>query len=207
MPPKKTMKAMKATMAPKAMKTMMKAPKSIKTMKAATAKEKSNDITKCPDKSLRNRVHNAMARTLSTDQRVSYSKCANDKKRQQWVAEYILDPKKVKCQGATSVSRNSATTDKEVTIWITEAELGGPSYLNNTGHAALAITTLVNRPHEIGALAAAGVKQYQWTIKQHVLGKAITEAATIGSSAEMSAEQGQMLRGHMSNSGNPGAMQ
>ena len=148
-----------------------------------------------------------MARTLSTDQRVSYSKCPNDKKRQQWVAEYILDPKKVKCQGATSVSRNSATTDKEVTIWITEAELGGPSYLNNTGHAALAITTLVNRPHEIGALAAAGVKQYQWTIKQHVLGKAITEAATIGSSAEMSAEQGQMLRGHMSNSGNGEEMQ
>ena len=176
-------------------------------MKAATAKGKSNDITKCPDKSLRNRAHNAMARTLSTDQRVSYSKCANDKKRYQWVAEYILDPKKVKCQGATSVSRTSTTTDKEVAIWITEAELCGPSYLNSTDHAALAITSLVNRPHEIGALAAAGVKQYQWTIKQHVLGKAITEAATIGSSVEMSAEQGQMLRGHMSNSGNPGAMQ
>jgi hypothetical protein len=176
-------------------------------MKAATAKEKSNDITKCPDKSLRNRGHNAMARTLSTDQRVSYSKCANDKKRHKWVAEYILDPKKVKCQGATSVSRASTTTGKEVTIWVTEAELGGPYYLNNTDHAALAITSLVNRPHEVGALAAAGVKQYQWTIKQHVLGNAITEAATIGSSVEMSAEQGQMLRGHMSNSGNPGAMQ
>ena len=40
MPPKKT-KAMKATMAPKAMKTMMKAPKSMNTMKAATAKGKS----------------------------------------------------------------------------------------------------------------------------------------------------------------------
>ena len=49
MPPKKTMKAMKATMAPKAMKTMMKAPKSIKTMKAATAKGKSK---KAKDKPL-----------------------------------------------------------------------------------------------------------------------------------------------------------
>jgi hypothetical protein len=176
-------------------------------MKAATAKEKSNDITKCPDKSLRNRGHNAMARTLWKNQRVSYSKCANDKKRHEWVEQYILDPKKVKCQGATSVSRASTTTGKEVTIWVTEAELGGPYYLNNTDHAALAITSLVNRPHEVGALAAAGVKQYQWTIKQHVLGNAITEAATIGSSVEMSAEQGQMLRGHMSNSGNPGAMQ
>ena len=45
MPPKKTMKAMKATMAPKAMKTMMKAPKSMKTMKEATAKGKSKKAT------------------------------------------------------------------------------------------------------------------------------------------------------------------
>ena len=49
MPPKQTMKAMKATMAPKAMKTMMKAPKSIKTMKAATANGKSK---KAKDKPL-----------------------------------------------------------------------------------------------------------------------------------------------------------
>ena len=39
------MKAMKATMAPKAMKTMMKAPKSMKTMKEATAKGKSKKAT------------------------------------------------------------------------------------------------------------------------------------------------------------------
>ena len=51
MPPKKTMKAMKATMAPKAMKTMMKAPRSIsiKTMKAAITKGKSK---KAKDKPL-----------------------------------------------------------------------------------------------------------------------------------------------------------
>ena len=51
MPAKKTMKAMKATMAPKAMKTTMKAPKSmsIKTMKATTANDKSK---KAKDKPL-----------------------------------------------------------------------------------------------------------------------------------------------------------
>ena len=53
MPPKKTMKAMKATMAPKAMKTMMKAPKSMKTMKEATAKGKSK---KAKDKPLNTNV-------------------------------------------------------------------------------------------------------------------------------------------------------
>jgi hypothetical protein len=162
------------------------------------------DITTMADKTLRNRATNAMVRTLSAPQQVSYSKCANDKERHQWVAEYLLDPQKVKCEGATSVSRTSTTTDKEVTIWITEAELGGPSYLNNTEHAALAITSLDNRPHEVGALAAAGVKQYKWTTKQHVSGKAVTEAATVGSTAEMSPEQAQMIREHMMNSGNPG---
>ena len=165
------------------------------------------DITNCPDKGLRNRATTAMVRTLSVEQKVSYSRCQSDRERHQWVAEYLLDPQKVKCEGATSVSRSSTTTDKAVTVWITEEELAGPTHLNSKDNAAIAVTTLVSRPHEIAALAAAGVKQYQWTIKQHVLGKAITEAATIGSSAEMSAEQGQMLRGHMSNSGNGEEMQ
>jgi len=188
---------------PKKMKELEEALKALNGDRVVSAE----DITNCADKRLRNRATTAMVRTLSVEQKVSYSRCQSDKERHQWVAEYLLDPKKVKCEGATSVSRTSTTTDKEVAIWITEAELCGPSYLNSTDHAALAITSLVNRPHEIGALAAAGVKQYQWTIKQHVLGKAITEAATIGSSAEMSAEQGQMLRGHMSNSGNGEEMQ
>ena len=163
-----------------------------------------SDITNCPDKGLRNRATTAMVRTLSVDQKVSYSRCQNDKERHQWVAEYFLDPQKVKCEGATSVSRTSTTTDRAVTIWITEDELAGPTYLNSKDNAAIAVTTLVNRPHEIAALAAAGVKQYQWTIKQHVSGSAITEAATIGASAEMTAEQAQQLRDHMGNSGNPG---
>ena len=45
------MKAMKATMAPKAMKTMMKAPKSMKTMKAETTKGKGKG-KKAKDKSI-----------------------------------------------------------------------------------------------------------------------------------------------------------
>ena len=53
MPPKKTMKAMKVTEAPKAIKTTSKAPKSMKIMKAATAKGKSK---KAEDKSLNTNV-------------------------------------------------------------------------------------------------------------------------------------------------------
>ena len=162
------------------------------------------DITSCPDKGLRNRATTAMVRTLSVEQKVSYSRCQSDRERHQWVAEYLLDPQKVKCEGATSVSRSSTTTDKAVTVWITEEELAGPAHLNSKDNAAIAVTTLQHRPHEIAALAAAGVKQYQWTIKQHVSDAKITEAATVTGSAEMIAEQAQMLRDHMGNSGNPG---
>ena len=162
------------------------------------------DITDCADKTLRNRATTAMVRTLSVDQKISYSRCKNDKERHQWVAEYMLDPQKVKCEGATSVSRTSTTTDREVTIWITEDELAGPTYLNSKDNAALAITSLVNRPHEIAALAAAGVKQYQWTVKTHESGKSIAEGATVSASSEMTAEHAQQLRDHMGNSGNPG---
>jgi len=185
---------------PKKMKELEEALKALNGDRVVSAE----DITNCADKGLRNRATTAMVRTLSVDQTVSYSRCQSDKERHQWVAEYLLDPKKVKCEGATSVSRSSTTTDKAVTVWITEEELAGPTHLNSKDNAAIAVTTLVNRPHEIAALAAAGVKQYQWTIKQHVSDAKITEAATVTGSAEMTAEQAQMLRDHMGNSGNPG---
>ena len=102
------------------------------------------------------------------------------------------------------MSRRATTTESEKTIWITEAELAGPSYLNSKTNAAIAIKSIVSRPHENVALAGAGVKQYQWTLKEHTFDRSIEEAATIDCFAQMSAEQGQMLRDHMGNSGNPG---
>jgi hypothetical protein len=82
---------------------------------------RAEDITKMSDKTLRNRAQNAMVRTLPPDQKISYSKCASDKERHQWVAEYILDPQKVKCQGATCVSRTSLIKQYQMTIWESSA--------------------------------------------------------------------------------------
>ena len=78
---------------------------------------------------------------------------------------YILDPKKVKCQGATSVSTRVTTKFSEKTMWITADELAGPSHLNSKAHAEIAIAHLMSRPHENVALAAAGIKQYKWIVK------------------------------------------
>jgi hypothetical protein len=185
---------------PKKMRELAEALKTLNPGRDVTAE----DIATVPNKALRNRAMNAMVRTLTPEQKYCYDHCKDDKDRHQWVAEYILDPKKVKCNGASSVSRSATTTESEKTIWITEDELAGPSYLNSKPNAASAIKSLVSRPHENVALAGAGVKQYQWTLKEHTFNRSIEEAATIDSFAEMSAEQGQVLRDHMSNSGNPG---
>ena len=193
-------KNLHADQLPKKMQELAKALKTLNPGRDVTAE----DVATAPDKALRNRAMTAMVRTLSPVQQCHYSHCKDDKERHQWVAEYMLDPTKVKCKGATSVSRRATTTESEKTIWITEAELAGPSYLNSKPNAAIAITSIVSRPHENVALAGAGVKQYQWTLKEHTFDRSIEEAATIDCFAEMSAEQGQMLRDHMGNSGNPG---
>ena len=146
-----------ADVLPKKMQELAEALKTLNPGRDVTAE----DIAKVPDKSLRNRAMSAMVRTLSPEQKTCYSQCKDDKDRHQWVAEYILDPQKVKCKGATSASRIATTTDSETTIWITEDELTGPSYLNSKPNAAIAIKSLGSRPHENVALAGAGVKQYQ----------------------------------------------
>ena len=89
--------------------------------------------------------------------------------------------KKVKCKGATSVSTRVTTKFSEKTMWITVDELAGPSHLNSKAHAEIAIAHLMTRPHENVALAAAGVKQYQWTVKA-TWHTSIEEATTAQSS-------------------------
>jgi hypothetical protein len=89
--------------------------------------------------------------------------------------------KKVKCQGATSVSTRVTTKFSEKTMWITVDELAGPSHLNSKAHAEIAIAHLMTRAHENVALAAAGIKQYQWTVKA-TWHTSIEEATTAQSS-------------------------
>ena len=161
-------------------------------------------IANCDDTTLRNKAMAHMVKTLPLEQQTRDHQCKNDEERYQWAAAYIVDPKKVKCHGATSVSTRVTTKFSEKTMWITEGELAGPSYLNSKTNASIAIKSIVSRPHENVALAGAGVKQYQWTLKEQTFDRSIEEAATIDCFAEMSAEQGQMLRDHMGNSGNPG---
>ena len=162
---------------PKKMKELAEALKRINPGREVTAEM----IANCDDTTLRNRAMTHMVRTLPLEQQTRYRQCKNDEDRYQWAAEYILDPKKVKCQGATSVSTRVTTKFSEKTMWITVDELAGPSHLNSKAHAEIAIAHLMTRPHENVALAAAGVKQYQWTVKA-TWHTSIEEATTAQSS-------------------------
>ena len=47
------------------------------------------------------------------------------------------------------------TANESVEIWVTEDQLGGPTYLNNPGHASILCKSgeLDDRPHEYESLA------------------------------------------------------
>ena len=145
----------------KKMKELAEALKRINPGRDVTAETTAN----CDDTTLRNKAMAHMVKTLPLEQQTRYHQCNNDEERYQWAAAYILDPKKVKCQGATSVSTRVTTKFSEKTMWITADELDGPSHLNSKAHAEIAIAHLMSRPHENVALAAAGIKQYKWIVK------------------------------------------
>ena len=56
------------------------------------------DIKAAPGK-LRGQAMISMMRSLSEEQKINYNKCNNERARHIWVAEYMLDPAKVKCYG------------------------------------------------------------------------------------------------------------
>ena len=60
-----------------------------------------------------------------------YKDLKTDRERHEFMAEYLLDPQNVSCKGATFVSRTSTTTSTTTWVWLTEAELAGPSWFNS----------------------------------------------------------------------------
>ena len=56
------------------------------------------DIKAAPGK-LRGQAIRSMMRSLSEEQKINYKKCNNERARHIWIAEYMLDPAKVKCDG------------------------------------------------------------------------------------------------------------
>ena len=83
----------------------------------------------CPKQ--RNKAVGAMKYMLGPDSMQEYKDLKTDRERHEFMAEYLLDPKNVSCKGATFVSRTSTTTSTTTWVWLTEAELAGPSWFNS----------------------------------------------------------------------------
>ena len=91
-------------------------------------------------------------------------------------------------------------------VWLTQAELEGPRWLNSKENAKIAISSMNSRKHSTNkALYDAGVLEYRHEIRREELKKAIEEGARLEQEAEVAPKDYAGMVEHMANSKNPGA--
>ena len=151
----------------------------------------------------RNKAITAMIGNMNDEAKEKYKGLVDDA-RHQFIAEYLLDPRKMTCQGTNTVSRNSESGSATQWVWVTESELGGPKYMNDMANARMAIQSMESKEHTNKSLAKHGVKMYHYEITKEVLKKTITENTAATASCDMDADAYSKIRRHMTNSGNPG---
>ena len=155
----------------------------------------------CPKQ--RNKAITAMTGNLSAEAKEKYSGLTDDA-RHQFIADYLLDPRKMTCQGTNTVSRNSESGSATQWVWVTESELGGPKYMNDMANAKIAKMSLESKDHTNKSLAKHGVKMYHYEITKEVLKKTTIENVAATATCDMDGDAYAKIRRHMANSGNPG---
>lgn len=104
-----------------------------------------------------------------------------DGEKREFLAQFCLDPSKYKGVAINETSvflKNSEDTNG---VWITEGEMGGPSYLNDKKLAEAIVKgkDLPERPHELPSLAKLDVKQYYFTKKYFRSSVGDSETSTV----------------------------
>ena len=80
---------------------------------------------------------------------------------------------------------------------LAEAQLAGPSYLDDAGHAKIVIGALPQQPHELPALAAASVTTVNWSKAWTSLADALKEATQIKAVGELDSKTYETLHDKM----------
>ena len=126
-------------------------PDSIKTMLSAT---------------LFNQLGNSFRQHLSAEAKDTYLSLKSDDDRRSYMAQFVLDPSIAKTNGFNRDFAFDQAIVKETQTWWTREQLGGPTGLNNLEHADILIASgsLPSKPHEVPALAEAGIVQYHWRV-------------------------------------------
>ena len=85
--------------------------------------------------------------------------------RRDWLVQYLIDPVGSTCRGISKTVAENGQKNLEDRTWLTESQIGGPLYLNDTEAARLlcAASVLPERQHEIPVLANAGLKQFEFS--------------------------------------------
>ena len=154
---------------------------------------------------MRNQAMNAMKRHIGDDKKAEYEKLNSDAERREWLAEYILNPAEGGCLGKNWTQRTSVSSNKTAWVWLTQAELEGPRWLNSKELAEIAISSMASRKHSTNrALSDAGVLEYRHEIRKEEMTKAIEEGARLEQAAEVDPKHYTAMVEHMRNSKNTG---
>jgi hypothetical protein len=148
-----------------------------------------------------NKLASAFRNTMGDEAKAGYKQLKTDEERRSWLAQYVIDPHTAVSKGFNSTVAFVSAKQSCKSGWVTEAQLGGPLYLNDTAAAKIMVESgeLQSRPHESQALAAEGAKQYYYSAAVDVSEAGIKEHAGVSTSAELNANEFQEVRDHITN--------
>ena len=148
-------------------------------------------------------MHHAL-KTHNTQKALEFKALQTDMSRREWLCEYMLDPEAGGCVGKNFTQRVTTRQDEDKEVWVTEATLGGPLYMNDKAAAKIAITAMQSRPHENPALAKADILQYHYTFSEKSTKRALIDGVGTEQTVGLSAEDYANVTQHMSEADNPG---
>ena len=157
--------------------------------------------------SLRNKASISMRNHLERHNSAKfqeYSALTTSAARQEWLADYLLDPKTGGSVGRNWTERTLNTIDSEREVWLTVDELASPRWLNSRENAEIAIKSLVSRPHDNASLRSEGILQYHWFQKAIDKNKTLTQGVSVTTSADCNTESALEVAEHTRDDRSPG---
>ena len=167
-------------------------PKACQDLKEKLGDQVTGDNIAKVDRALRVRAFSALADNLKKNHanRVcDYQTLADDQQRRDWLASYLLDPEGGGSYATNTVEKQTSNFDKGIELWVTEAEYGGPRFLNSKEHAAIAVKCLQSRPHENPKLAEAKVLQYNVTQAWKEFSQGTIESSKLTTETKITAQE------------------
>ena len=83
---------------------------------------------------------------------------AGNKRKREWLTDFVRDPDLSKLFGRSSTSRISVEGERGRLLWLTEEQMASPVFWNSATHAKLLAAQAPSRRSVYSALREAGVK-------------------------------------------------